>query len=131
MSKNLEEKAMEITIDGAKRKIENFDGQVKYVLGESRVAGVIPNCEAIFQKVLRITLTNKEEERRFTFRGECPIQNGDYVTVGLFELISGTNAVYIAKYDPYGTENHHLYQRIDYMNGFNPSEEEREKIVLG
>lgn len=133
MTENLEEKTLEIDINGTGTNITQIEGTVSYVLGRSEP--IIVNGNKVgYQKVLSVTVNTFQErrKRRFTFKGDSPIEVGDSITVGIVlgRETEDPKSIYIAKWDHSGRRNHHLYLRIDYANGYNLSDEDRKKIVF-
>jgi len=121
--KSLEEKAVEIEVQGDPQKIIKIQGSVESVSGFN--AG---------QKFLHISLDSKtstpEKIGLLKFYGESPVRRGDIIRAGLIleedvkEYGTG-RALYVEIMEKDGS-----LTRRDFMDGYNPMQHDVEKLGL-
>jgi hypothetical protein len=133
MTTNLEERTIELDIKGVKTKIVQVSGKVTYVLGTSMP--MTYHGEIVgHQKLLSVSTGNdlNPQERRFTYKGDFPIEAENWITAGLNlnNEKEYPEAVYLAKWHPHGEGHERVYTRIDYMLGWIPSKSDMKKIVF-
>jgi len=143
--KNLEEKAIEIEINKDLTKVVPVEGSVEFVEGfnepikissitSSTITGkTISSYLTGYQKELHIALdpeSNPEEIKLLKFKGTSPVRGGDRIKVGLildeyFERYKIANILYLGILKQDGSS-----ERIDYMDGYNPTQGDAKKLGL-
>ena len=142
-SKNLEEKAVTIEINGESKKIVQIKGIVMLVTGISKPIKIRnPSIGSItdsldfqttgYQKELDIFLNNRDQRDNIInlkFKGESPIERGNLIKVGVI-LSKDANygreeVLYIGIFDATGNKG-----RIDFKEGYTPSKEDIKKLGL-
>ena len=141
--KDLEEKAVEIRIQGDLQKIVKIEGSVDRVNGFNEPIKIIPSpsikqilggSDTIgYQKKLQIVLDSKTSTHKISllkFKGTSPVRDGDRIKAGLildeyFERHRIGNILYLGMLKQDGS-----FGRIDYMDGYNPTHGDASKLRL-
>jgi hypothetical protein len=143
--KSLEEKAVEVEVNGVPTKVVSIEGFVTFVKTFSEPITISPKSPLIpfgqpiksyrvgYQKKLHISLDPEKSTENIgllKFKGTSSVEGGDHVRASLIleEYIekSGTGEVlYIEKIGSNG-----IATRRDYMDGYKPTRDDLEKLRL-
>ena len=145
--KNLEEKAVEIEIQGVVKKVTEINGLVKNVSGYNKPIKIKDHSIGSITRYLDFQTTGYQKELlifsdskistdeiislNFSFRGTSPVRGGDRIKVGLIldkdiEIIYRTrNILYLGILNQNGSLG-----RIDYEEGYTPLVNDIKKLGL-
>ena len=131
----LEQKAVEIKVGGEKKEISEIEGVVKDVYGFNELIKIKPKGHEIFagpppsyyQRHLSISLdseTSTHHIPQIKFIGTSPVRGGDRIRAGLIvDSAFPKEAIYVGI-----LKEDDSYERIDFMNGYDPQQEDTEKL---
>ena len=143
--KDLEEKAVEIEINKTLTKVVSVEGSVEFVEGfnepveissitSSTITGkTISSYLTGYQKKLHIALdpeSNPKEIELLKFKGTSPVREGDTIKAGLIldeysKRYRIGNILYLGLLKKDGS-----FGRVDYADGYNPTQGDAKKLGL-